>query len=182
MLWPVLILMTVKGIVAFYNGKKERKNITILCAVSYIIIFLIVFLRVDYVMSQQYILEKESLQTIMQIYSLNKYMYQKKDVFSKAEMETLQYVNKNLSFEETLFVGIPMQERWIERMFDHSNRKDIDVNDLLLQINRWNNKQQYKYIVLYKDKNFCQKYLPLVNIEDSTVIYENGTCEIRKNY
>lgn len=181
MLWPVLILMTVKGIIAFCNGSKERKNISILCTTSYIIIFLISFLSIEYVMNTQYMLEKESTKTIMQIYSLNRFMYKMENVFSKEEIETLQYVNKNLSFEDTLFVGIPMQERWIERMFDHSNREDIDVNDLPLEIQKWSDKHKYKYIVLYKDKNRCKQNLHLVNMEGSELIYENGKCEIRRN-
>lgn len=178
MLWPILFYLCYQGMILFCKKEKDRKSTCFLCVFIYIILFVMLTVNVNYTMVRGYECEKEDVTTIMGVYNRNQYLYKMPQIYTKEEMETLQYVFEKLPIDETLFIAVPMQERWIQAIYNHDNRKEIDINDMEEQIQKWNNKEKYKYLVCYKGKSYCQRFLGKINLQNSHCIYQNGNCEI----
>lgn len=180
-LWLMLSYLNIKGMLQYIELKRGEYLVNI-CTILYLIIF-----GISIYFTKTYIMEKpnDKLNNTMEIFTFNKtMMYAKNSEFITNE-ELQLYRNAENIIEndwkkysnEILFVTDPTQERWIQSLTGYKNilfdNKEYAINNL--------KENNYKYIIISRNRNTYQKMEKYINKENLQLIYETKDGEIYIN-
>ena len=116
----------------------------------------------------------ENITNTFDIYGINKTII--KDVqidYVPEEMKLLEYIHDNINVKENniLLIANPRQEFWFDGIFNYANRKNLESQIPISEVEKWNNKE-YKYILVLYRSYYYEKYKEAIN--KGKLLFENS--------
>lgn len=172
-----VIIVAFQGIVYLIEKGKIGKWIARLAIGSYILImgYHLLFTNVG-----PYNFVQNPDTSIMDIYNSNKaIMRLMQNGFSKERLEALKYMKKNeyIKGQNTLLISNTIDEHLLQFFFNYQNRKNLELQNKLEEIEEWN-KGNYEFLIVFDKDYYLQKY---EQIQKRKIIFEKENVVIYKN-